>query len=117
MADVTTNQFKYSLGIVPGGYQCGTCKKRGCKLWREYNTFLNHQALYCCDYAGKNQKKDISQIDERGKIPDPDLGGYGSDQIGWLVPAVPTQDGTTYWGYTSVPQDGCDWWYGLPTRV
>jgi hypothetical protein len=39
-----------------------------------------------------------------------------SDQIGWLVPAVPTEDGETYWGYTSVPADGCSWWYALPVR-
>lgn len=115
MSDVTTNEFKYSLGIVPGGYQCGTCNKRGCKLWREYNTVLSQQSLSCCDCAGKSQKKDVSQIDEKGKIPYRDLGRC--DQIGWLMPAVPTEDGTTYWGYSSVPQDGCEWWINLPTRV
>jgi hypothetical protein len=38
-----------------------------------------------------------------------------TDQIGWRVPAVPTEDGKSYWGYTSVPQPGCDWWESLPT--
>jgi len=38
-----------------------------------------------------------------------------TDQIGWRVPAVPTEDGKSYWGYTSVPQPGCDWWSNLPT--
>jgi len=37
-----------------------------------------------------------------------------TDQIGWRVPAVPTEDGESYWGYTSVPQLGCDWWSNLP---
>lgn len=37
-----------------------------------------------------------------------------TDQIGWRVPAVPTQEGDTFWGYTSVPEDGCDWWRKLP---
>lgn len=37
-----------------------------------------------------------------------------TDQIGWRVPAVPTEDGT-YWGYTSVPTPGVDWWRKLPT--
>ena len=36
------------------------------------------------------------------------------DQIGWLVPAVPTEEGDTFWGYTSVPEPGCQWWYRLP---
>lgn len=35
-------------------------------------------------------------------------------QIGWLVPAVPTEEGDTFWGYTSVPDAGCEWWYRLP---
>ncbi len=36
------------------------------------------------------------------------------DQIGWLVPAVPVAEGDTYWGYSSVPDAGCQWWYRLP---
>jgi hypothetical protein len=38
-----------------------------------------------------------------------------TDQIGWRTPAVPTEEGGAYWGYTSVPQPGCDWWASLPT--
>lgn len=37
-----------------------------------------------------------------------------TDQIGWMVPAVPTEDGASFWGYTSVPQPGCAWWTNLP---
>ena len=40
--------------------------------------------------------------------------GERCDQIGNLVPAIPTEDGETFWGYSSVPQDGCEWWYRLP---
>lgn len=39
-----------------------------------------------------------------------------TDQIGWRVPAIPTEENDTYWGYTSVPQPGCDWWASLPTQ-
>lgn len=39
------------------------------------------------------------------------------DSIGWLVPAIPTEDGDTFWGYTSVPQAGCAWWHRLPYRI
>jgi hypothetical protein len=38
-----------------------------------------------------------------------------TDQIGWMVPAVPTPDGDTFWGYTSVPLEGVLWWKALPT--
>ena len=34
--------------------------------------------------------------------------------IGWLVPAVPTEEGNTFWGYTSVPYQGVYWWDNLP---
>ena len=37
-------------------------------------------------------------------------------QIGWYVPAIPDEEGLGYWGYTSVPQEGIDWWQALPTR-
>ena len=30
---------------------------------------------------------------------------------------VPTVEGDTYWGYSSVPEDGVGWWYALPMRV
>lgn len=37
------------------------------------------------------------------------------DKIGERVPAVPTKEGNTFWGYSSVPPAGCEWWYRLPT--
>ena len=41
---------------------------------------------------------------------------YGkTDQIGWLIPAVPVEEGGTYWGYTSVPEPGVKWWRSVPT--
>ncbi len=38
-----------------------------------------------------------------------------TDQIGWRVPAIPTEENNSYWGYTSVPGPGIDWWSHLPT--
>ena len=73
-----------------------------------------YTALVCCDCAGKSQGEDVSTIDAGGYIH----GERGKcDQIGWRVPAVPTEEGDTFWGYTSVPQAGCDWWRSLPTRT
>jgi hypothetical protein len=98
---------------MPTSYRCGECGASGCKLWREYQTFLVHLSLYCARCAAKAQKKDISDMDQEGSYTDPD--GFRCDQIGWLVPAVPTQENDTFWGYTSVPQPGVMWWRGLPT--
>ena len=104
----------YTSKIPPSAYRCGTCGAHGCKLWREYQTCADYTELLCCDCAGKNQQKDVSTIDAEGKR-ETELGR--TDQIGWLVPAVPTEDGTTFWGYTSVSPQGCKWWYSLPTRA
>lgn len=39
-----------------------------------------------------------------------------SDQIGWDVPAIPDEENVSYWGYSSVPQEGVEWWKALPSR-
>lgn len=83
-------------------YECGDCGISGVKLWREYQTFLDHQRLRCVRCAEKDQNRRL------------DLGREGSDQIGWLIPAVPTPDGDSFWGYTSVPLADVEWWNALP---
>ncbi len=102
-------------------YECSRCGAKNCKLWRDYQTFLNHLELYCICCAGEDQKKDISDVDNQGRrrlAKDEEYMAsrtdYRSDQIGWLVPAVPTAEMDTFWGYTSVPEDRCEWWYALP---
>lgn len=107
--------FSYAQATAPDGYACTTCGARGCKLWREYSTFANATGLDCCDCAGKSQEKDVSRINADGRRPLED--GSLIDQIGWRVPAVPTEDGLTFWGYSSVPDAGVKWWKALPTRA
>jgi hypothetical protein len=98
--------FKYSSNQVPDDYTCSSCGRRDVKLWRLAHTF--DPELLCCICAADNQKKDIFDMDASGTIS---LGKRGrTDQIGWYVPAVPTEDGGGYWGYTSVPDAGCNWW-------
>lgn len=109
----------YNSNVPPEQYKCHTCGAHGCKLWREYQTCADYTELACCNCAGKSQEKDVSDIDEEGKIPlDPEHYGSGMrcDQIGWRVPAVPTEEGDTYWGYTSVPEAGVNWWHRLPSK-
>jgi hypothetical protein len=124
MTETKSWPVQYATLAVPDTYRCGTCGVVGCKLWREYQTFLSHQTLECCECAGKSQEEDVSKIDADGKIPWV-MGQYADgtdaiqliDQIGCRVPAVPTEEGDTFWGYSSVPQAGVAWWLRLPTRV
>lgn len=46
----------------------------------------------------------------------PDFAFAESDQHNGYVPAVPTEGGEGWYGYTSVPPDRVLWWYGLPTH-
>ncbi len=120
---VLVEPFSYlNLKSAPNGYACHTCKATNCKLWREYNTFLSHQSLRCsvCALARESSAKcTYEAIDNNGRLERTYyLNGEKrwtstSDQIGWLVPAVPTEEGDTYWGYTSVPPEGVIWWRSL----
>ncbi len=117
----------YTTTSPPAGYHCGQCGALGVKLWREYNTFLNHQSLLCakCACVEQNARADkgfsvISRPDGGVEVridAGDDYQGYYGDQIGWRIPAVPTADGETYWGYTSVPDDGVRWWKALLLEV
>lgn len=88
-------------------YVCTSCGAANCRLWREYQTMASRTKLLCCNCAERDQNRKCNlDSDERMK----------HDQIGWLVPAVPTPEWDTFWGYTSVPDDGVQWWYNLPLR-
>lgn len=95
-------------------YSCGQCGARDCKLWREYNAFYRPKALRCAMCAAASTGEDISDIDADGRRKSTVIEIARTDQIGYYIPAVPTDDGT-FWGYTSVPQDGVEWWKRLPT--
>ncbi len=103
----------YSKNETPKGYKCKGGGVSGVKLWREYQTFLNHQSLLCANCGSKKQGKDIGDIDAEGFHGQE---GARTDTIGWLVLAVPTVEGDTFWGYTSVPMDGVNWWRKLPNE-
>lgn len=89
---------------TPSNYVCKDCGASHCKLWRVGGS--SNIRLYCISCAE-------SVSGDRLK-----LGRNSSDQLynGGLnlVPAVPTEDGEEWYGYTSVPQDRCDWWGALP---
>lgn len=105
--------FSYTSDTTPDDYKCSKCQARGCKMWRSYASF--HVELYCVDCAAKKEEKDISSLRDDGTIKTQH--GDRIDQIGWLVPAVPTENNLSYWGYTSVPAEACEWWQNLPNRA
>lgn len=100
----------YASSATPRGYDCGSCKATGVRLYREYQTFLSHQALLCRACV----------IKETGGLHydgDPRYSSKSEHQIGQsrtLVAAVPTEEGDTFWGFTSVPRPGVQWWDRLP---
>jgi hypothetical protein len=114
------------MGVIMSdirAYKCDTCGAKDCRLYREYQTFLNHQTLYCtaCALTLHNavrakEDKPVETL-EQLRIYSPKV-----SQIGWRVAAVPCTrlpDGKfdwegSFWGFTSVPDDGCAWWDGLP---
>jgi hypothetical protein len=104
----------YSTGETPKGYKCSQCSAKGCKLWRQSNTMASALELMCGPCALKDQKI-TGEIDANGKVYDKSV-GMDCDQIGWLLPAVPCENEDTYWGYSSVPQDGVNWWRNLPSK-
>lgn len=104
-------KVNYSQKNTPDKYRCEECGASEVKLWREYG--VSNPRLLCCICAGRISKRDISNIDNKGRII---FRSYKTDTIGWFVPAIPDEEGTGYWGYSSVPDDGIVWWEGLSTK-
>ena len=107
-------------------YECHECGAKGVKLWRPYNSFSVDLTCVGCSEEAQGKvwelRPEVTEYHRGRRNP--------SDQIGWLVPAVPDDDflpghrsregwecSDAFWGYTSVPQHGCDWWRALPLEV
>ena len=90
--------------MIPENYKCGHCGADGVKLWRKSATSepVLQQPLLCGDCTAMEQEHplDLSK----------------SDQCWGRCPAVPDLRGG-WWGYTSVPAEGCAWWDALPLRL
>lgn len=95
-------------------YVCSKCGAEGVKLWRQWNTMAVYINLLCASCASEDQHEPLTDIDARGCHIDDR--GWRTDKIGNLICAVPTVDGETYWGYTSIPQDLLETWYALPNE-
>lgn len=94
--------FRYEDEIPPE-YKCGECGVYGVRLYRDYQTFSDHTRLLCTKHAEMAGSEPHKVDPER------------PDQIGWMVAAVPTEEGGAFWGFSSVPWRGVYWWRSLPT--
>lgn len=92
-------------------YSCSECASTGVKLWRRYQASPSND-LRCAACLDK-ELDDGQSFNSSGQRYASD--GQLSDAVGWRVPAVPDEEGTGYWGYTSVPDAGVAWWRALPT--
>jgi hypothetical protein len=104
----------YSSNHTPSSYVCKECRKHSIKLWRGYNAFTYSHILLCADCSAREEGADISTMDSDGKSRSAE--GILTDKIGGRVPAIPTAENDAFWGYSSVPDAGVQWWRRLPVR-
>lgn len=95
------NVINYRSKKVPYDYRCSSCGVTGRRLWRLYNDMAGGE-LRCLECAEIHQHR-------RADLE-------SSDRIGEYVPAVPSEDNRTWWGYSSVPKRAVSWWKRLPSR-
>jgi hypothetical protein len=102
----------YTKPETPAGYKCAKCEATGCKLWRDYGTPLDgQQDLLCAKCAALEQNEDITGIDVCGIRKNKTQ----TCQIGQRVPAIPREQGDSFWGHFYAPLTGFAWWVCLPT--
>lgn len=106
--------FEYVAGTVPAGYICADCGAAGVKLWRDYSVVLERIKLWCAPCACARMEV-VDDVDSDGYRPN--VSSTRSVCIEELVPAIPTEENDTFWGYSSVPEEGVKWWRRLPTRL
>jgi hypothetical protein len=112
---VNIGTVDYDSSVPPDGYRCSGCDKHGLKLWRGSHSCADAVDLVCCDCIKKGDHEDAYPILDQNGMHDSRYGR--SDQFWNGVPAVPVEDGDTFWGYTSVPDAGVKWWRRLPARL
>lgn len=102
-------------------YKCVTCGVTGCKMWRDYGEFFR-VTLKCAPCVAKDQKRDISTIDDKGTRLTPEYdwadGNHRSNEIGWWVPAIQIfgEPRAYLVGNTEeLRQESIEAWWALPT--
>lgn len=135
--------FHYESATVPPQYHCAKCRVPGVKLWRTYVAVMlpipltcasctcascTCASCACAEQSVHGRSRKVAHNAEGAVVVtttyDPDLepvlyaafreGDRDMNQIGRYVPAIPTEDGVGYWGFTAVPEAGIRWWRNLP---
>lgn len=101
MTTMKFSNFSYITDLTaPKWYKCDKCGCGGVQLFRDYNTFVSQNVILCAKCLAQRNKTSLDQV----------LNG----ELGWYVPAIPVEDDSTFWGYTSVPSEGVLWYEYLP---
>lgn len=77
--------IKYSIRSAPNTYCCSKCGAKGVKLYRQYMVPIIETQLACTHCATQD-----------------------------LIPAIPTEDGVTFWPHAKASLDAELWWATLP---
>lgn len=109
-----TQPIDYAAGTVPSSYTCGHCGVSGVKLWRDVMAVATDVTLRCFACASIEDETSFGCDIRTGKHPTGRAGEPWTDQFRHRLPAIPTPDNRSFWGYTAVPPDALKWWYGLP---
>lgn len=98
-------------------YSCGACKARGVKLWRGVHgcKMDGHELLCaaCVAPPGTFVDDDGKRVNEYTGLFNTGLPDRPTVCVGRGLPAIPVDD--TFYGHTSVPPEGFEWWRTLPT--
>lgn len=89
----------YSQAGTPPEYVCGECGATGVKLWRPMNVLNPDLTCANCMQANGMTTNDI---------------GEWFGPLGVMLPAIPSEDGTGFWGHGKIPARGARWWQNLP---
>jgi hypothetical protein len=85
-------------------YVCSTCPSKGCKLWR---TLEFPYSLFCATCALR-QERETGVVGADGTL-------NGDEDIGRLMPAVPSSASTYHMSRVSGNEIAFHWWRTLPS--
>lgn len=101
-------------------YQCSSCSVDGMKLWRPIHGLSGWLCARCATDIERSRLQDETDRHLLSIWPFDTDGNFtfsAGDQLGDMLPAVPTVDGSEVYGYGSVPEERARWWHAMPTHA
>ena len=102
--------LNYSKPLIPVDYRCDDCLKHGVRLWRQLAMKTSDTPLLCSFCA---EERERSWREENWKSL---FNRTFGTSIGNFVPAIPIEGQNSFWGNTSIPEKGFNWWKNLPVK-